>query len=74
MNNPKHHSFPGSQFVTSNKLSTKTIKREDGFAKIIAGGRIVRPDPDKPEIERMVIGDNLIKKTIQFLHLMRGLF
>ncbi len=63
MSNPKQHSFPGPQFVTSNKLSTKKIKSEDGFAKIIAGGRIVRPDPHKPEIERMVIGDKFNYKN-----------
>ena len=63
MDNPKQHSFPGSQFVTTNKSSIKTIKREDGFAKIIAGGRIVRPDPHKPEIERMVIGDKFNYKN-----------
>jgi hypothetical protein len=35
--------------------SPETIKK--GFAKIIAGGRIVRPDPNKPELARMVMGD-----------------
>ena len=36
--------------------STNSI--EEGFAKIIAGGRIVRPDPNKPELARMVTGDS----------------
>ena len=38
------------------KNSTNSI--EEGFAKIIAGGRIVRPDPNKPELVRMVTGDS----------------
>lgn len=38
------------------KNSTNSI--EEGFAKIIAGGRIVRPDPNKPELARMVTGDS----------------
>lgn len=38
------------------KNSTNSIK--EGFAKIIAGGRIVRPDPNKPELARMVTGDS----------------
>ena len=39
--------------------STRSI--EEGFAKIIAGGRIVRPDPSKPELARMVTGEtNLV--------------
>lgn len=38
------------------KNSTNSV--EEGFAKIIAGGRIVRPDPNKPELARMVTGDS----------------
>ena len=38
------------------KNSTNSI--EEVFAKIIAGGRIVRPDPNKPELVRMVTGDS----------------
>lgn len=40
------------------KNSVKTIK--EGFAKIIAGGRIVRPDPNKPELARMVMGSTKV--------------
>ena len=45
MNNPKQHSFPASHPEASYTSSVKPIRNEEGFAKIIAGGRIVRPDP-----------------------------
>lgn len=63
MNNPKQHSFPTSHSEASYTSLAKPIRNEEGFAKIIAGGRIVRPDPQKPEIERMVTGDQIHNKT-----------
>ena len=63
MNNPKQHSFPTSHSEASYTSLAKSIRNEEGFAKIIAGGRIVRPDPQKPEIERMVTGDQIHNKT-----------
>lgn len=58
----KEQSYQKSTGIISklqNPQSSSANPKEEGFAKIIAGGRIVRPDPQKPEIERMVTGDQL---------------
>jgi hypothetical protein len=47
------HPTPPQSSTLSN---TMDLKPKGGFAKVIAGGRIVRLDPAKPEIERMVTG------------------
>jgi len=42
----------------SNSSTVVDLRPKGGFAKVIAGGRIVRPDPTKSEVERMVTGSN----------------
>ena len=40
------------------------LRPTGGFAKVIAGGRIVRPDPTKPEVERMVTGSTFTNPEV----------
>ncbi len=51
------HTLHSSLVGKSSSQIPSHLKKPQGFAKIIAGGRIVRPDPSKPEIERMVTGN-----------------
>ena len=37
-------------------IQSKDISRQKGFAKVVAGGRIIRIDSNKPYLERMVTG------------------
>ena len=43
---------------SSNPPASVDLRPKGGFAKVIAGGRIVRPDPTKSEVERMVTGSS----------------
>jgi hypothetical protein len=53
----QHSTSGGLTVQDPSKPNKSTKKIEAGFAKIIAGGRIVRPDPSKPELARMVMGE-----------------
>lgn len=49
--------------ITSTPLRSNAPSQNTGFNKVVAGGRIVLLDPDKPHLERMVTGSDLSNVT-----------